>query len=211
MAAIGFRPVRYTNGTSWDGGTVRCSMLASVATNVFIGDSVILAGTSSTSPNDGAILNDVNLCTAGGRVYGVVVGVMSAIANATEPNRTTYGPLSTYRELLVCVADLNLVFESTLDTAVVVSGATAIQGTMYDVTATAGSTTTGVSAHVLAQASASTASAGWMVIGVRNDPSNLANLTGGTTSLPSTSATATILEVVCTEPQVGITQLGAGV
>ena len=208
MAAFGFRPSRLTNGSPWNGAVVRCSVLSAVG-NVFIGDSVILAGTTVASPVDGAILNDLALATAGGRVYGVITGICPS-GPGTPNLGITYGATGANREVWVAVADAATVFETTLDTAATVVGAS-IQGNMYDVTATAGSTTTGVSAHVLAVASASATSAGWMIIGVRNDPANLGGLTSGTTSVASTSASPTIFEVVCTEPQVAITQLGAGV
>ena len=212
MAAIGFRPARRMDGSPWNGAVVRCSVLSGIA-NIFIGDSVILAGTSSASPVDGAILNDLALCTAGGRVYGVVTGVIPVGTSGTSaPNlQIVYGATNAYREVLVAVVSPELVFEATIDTAVLAVGA-ALQGTMYDVTPTVSTNTTqGISAHVLAQASASTTSAGWMFLGVRNDPANIGGLTSGTTVVASTSASPTIIEVVCTEPQVHITQLGAGV
>ena len=210
MAAFGFKPLRYQNGSAWNGAVIRCSVLSGIG-NIFIGDSVILAGTSSTSTVDGAILNDLALAANAGRVYGVVTGIIPTVGT---PNlNITYGATGAYREVYVALAEPALVFATTIDTAVLVSGASAIQGTMYDVTATAGSTTTGLSAHVLAQASVSTVSAGWLVIGVKNDPANLATVGSVTanTSVVSTAAVPTIFEVVCTEPQVAITQLGAGV
>lgn len=208
MAAFGFRPVRYTNGAPWNGATVRCSITASETNAMGIGDSVILAGTSYSSAVDGAILNDVVHCAAGNRVYGVITAFLPA-GQATLDLSKVYGVASTIRECLVAVAEPNLVFETTANGALVVSGASAVQGTMYDIaTYAAASTSTGLSANTLDTGASSTSSATWYLLGVRNDPANLATLvTSGTTTV----ASVTVLEVVCAEPQCTITQLGAGV
>jgi hypothetical protein len=211
MAAIGFRPTRLINGALWNGAVTRCSLLASYATGIFVGDSVIMVGTSSTSPIDGAILNDVQACAATNRTFGVVTAVIPTVGT---PNlQIIYGAASTYREVWVATAEPNLVFEATVNAAVLVSGASAIQGTMYQLSAGAGSTTTGLSAHVLDNGTTSTTTQAWMVIGVRNDPGNLATVGSVTanTSVISTASNPTIFEVICTQPQVYITQVGAGV
>jgi hypothetical protein len=210
MAAFGFRPLRYTNGNPWNGGTVRCSVLSGIG-NIFIGDTVILAGTTSISSVDGAILNDIALCAAGNRTYGVVQAILPAVGT---PNlNITYGATGAYREVLVVVADHNLVFETTCDEAIVVTGASAVQGTCYNIVATAGSTTTGASGHVLDATGGSTSENTWLLIGVKNDPGNLATVGSvtATYSVISTASNPTILEAVCVEPQVFPTQVGAGV
>jgi hypothetical protein len=216
MAGFGFRPVRYLNGAMWNGATVRCSVLSTYATAVFPGDSVILAGTSTTSPVDGAILNDVQACAATNRTYGVVTSVIptgaftAAAGTSTLDLAKIYRPLSTYGEVMVAIVEPGLVFETTINSAVVVSGATAVQGTMYQLLATAGSTTTGLSGHTLSS-TASTTNEAWMVVGVRNDPANLSGLTSGTTAVINTATSPTVIEVVCTQPQMFPTQVGAGV
>lgn len=200
MAAFGFRPVRYTNGAPWNGATVRHSVLSGIG-NIFIGDCVDIAGTASVSPVDGAILADLALATAGARIYGVVVGILPTVSTSQSLNNT-YGPTGIYREVLVAVADPNLVFQTTCDEAI----ATSAIFNAYDIVATAGSTTTGISGHVLDATGASTTGLGWLWIGVKNDPDNLATISSGTTT-----ASTTILEVVCNEPRMFPTQLGAGV
>ena len=213
MAAFGFRPSRYTNGQPWNGATIRCSMLSTLGTAIFIGDSVILAGTSSTSAVDGAILNDVTHTSTTGKVYGIVTGVYPN--SLVSPNlNIIYGPASVYREVMVCPIEPGLVFETTMDTAQEVTGASAVQGTMYDIATTAGSTTTGLSGYtVVTSGGSSTASAVWMIIGVRNDPANLATVGSVTASkaVIMSAATPTIIEVMCMEPQVLTTLVGAGV
>jgi hypothetical protein len=205
MAAFGFRPVRLLNGTPWNGAVVRHSVLSGIG-NIFIGDCVDLAGTASISSVDGAILHDLALASAGARVYGVVTGIIPTVGT---PNlNITYGATGAYREVWVALADPNLVFESTCDEAIVTSAL----GQCYDIVATAGSTTTGVSAHVVDATGPGTTGLTWMWVGVQNSPANLAGLTSSsTTTVASTASAPTILEFVCVEPRQFPTQLGAGV
>lgn len=207
MAAFGFRPSRYMNGSPWNGATVRYSILATNGTACFVGDTVIGAGTASISPVDGAILHDVTFSANGNKCLGVITSV---VPTTGTPNlNIIYGAASTYREVMVAIAEPWLVFETTCDEAIITSAI----GSAYDLAVTAGSTVTGLSGHSLDATSPSTTiGTTWAWIGVRNDPANLATLiTSSTTTVASTAAAPTIVEVVCVEPQLFPTAVGAGV
>jgi len=64
-AAFGFRPV-FRDGSPYNGGTLRCVFAAADATAAFIGDAVILDGSSNTG------YPGVSQCAAGEPVFGVV-------------------------------------------------------------------------------------------------------------------------------------------
>lgn len=205
MAAFGFRPVRYVNGTPWNGAVVRHSILAANANALFIGDVCDLAGTASVSPTDGSILHDVTVATATSPNYGIVTGFLPA---AGTPNLgITYGAASTYREVWVAVLEPTLILECSANSALT----TAALGLHYDLVATAGSTTTGVSAMVLASTPAATTGGGFQFWGVRNDPGNLSGMTSATTIVASTAAAPTVIEVLCVEPRVGLAVATVGV
>jgi hypothetical protein len=194
------------NGSPWNGAVVRHSVLAANANPIFIGDLIDLAGTASISPVDGAILHDITVVTAGSPNYGVVTGI---IPTTGTPNlNITYGAASTYREVWVAVLEPNLILECSANTALT----TAALGLQYDIVATAGSTTTGVSAMVLTSTPAATTGGGFQFWGIRADAANLATLTSSSTTIvASTSATPTIIEVLCVEPRVGLAVATVGV
>jgi hypothetical protein len=65
-SAFGFRPIS-KDGSPYNGGTQRCSIIATDTTAVFIGDAVVLDGSSN-----GGYPGVTQATTAGGLVYGVV-------------------------------------------------------------------------------------------------------------------------------------------
>ena len=207
MAANGFKPVRYMNGTPYNGGTVRHSVLSGVAL-LCIGDLVDWAGTASVSPTDGAILQDLSVAAANTAIYGVITGFIPAVGTTTPPNlNITHGPTGAYRECWVAPLEPTLILECTANSALVTSAI----GLSYDAVHTAGSTTTGASANVL-DSTSGTGGKSFLWLGVRNDPANLATMTTSSTVITaSTSTTPTIIEVVCVEGRIGLNAVTAGV
>lgn len=142
----GLRPVRYRNGTPWNGKSRPYYVSTAGATGIFIGDPVDIAGDSNTAeitviggkfaPGS---LSRVVLATAGdtNHVSGVVTGIMP-----TTRDSTIYRPASTEAVVLVC-DDPNVVFEIQDDA----SGALATTdvGLNANLVAGTGSTYTGLS------------------------------------------------------------------
>ena len=93
-APFGLKPVRYMSGAPYNGAANVYYAPASYATALFIGDPVIITGTSDASG-----IPEVNRATAGAtnRISGVIVGF--------EPEPTNLGlvyrPASTLRKILV--------------------------------------------------------------------------------------------------------------
>ena len=69
---FGFRPIS-RNGSPYNGGTMKCSIIATDTTAVFIGDAVMLDGSSN-----GGYPGVTQAATASGGVYGVVVAFEAA-------------------------------------------------------------------------------------------------------------------------------------
>ena len=111
----GLSPVQYLNGAPWNGQARLYSVAYNYGTAIYIGDPVILSGTSDTNGVAG-----VTLATAGDAnpVVGAVVGVgryESLIANPNNLNVTYYpaGGDGTNSPWYVMVADdPNIIFEA---------------------------------------------------------------------------------------------------
>ena len=105
--AFGLRPVRYIGGAPYNGACNTYIAPASYATNMFIGDPVVITGTSSAGTIGGAY-SQINVATAGAtnQLTGVIVGF--------EPNPSVvslgYGLASTLRKVYVA-DDPALLFE----------------------------------------------------------------------------------------------------
>lgn len=142
----GLRPVRYRNGTPWNGKSRPYYVTTTPTTGIFIGDPVDIAGASNTTevtviggkfaPGS---LSTVSLATAGDgkHITGIVTGVMAATRDST-----IYREGSTARVLLVC-DDPNVVFEVQDDASAAL--ATTSVGLNANLVAGAGSTYTGLS------------------------------------------------------------------
>lgn len=133
---FGFKPVRFLSGAPYNGAFNLYSTATGDATAIFIGDPVILSGTSQTI--DGAVYSDVDQAATGDVVTGVVIGVLPQTESST-----TYRAASTQR-LLMVADDPNLLFEIQE-----VSGGTALTANDIGLNANfvvgSGSTTTGMS------------------------------------------------------------------
>ena len=142
----GLRPVRYRNGTPWNGKSRPYYVSTAGATGIFIGDPVDIAGDSNTAeitviggkfaPGS---LSRVALATAGdtNAVSGVVTGIMPV-----SRDTPIYRPASTEVVVLVC-DDPNVVFEIQDDASSAL--ATTSVGLNANLVAGAGSTFTGIS------------------------------------------------------------------
>lgn len=100
---FGLRPVRYISGRPYTGAVNIYSTATGDATAIFIGDPVILSGTSQTI--SGAVYKDVDQAATGDVIVGVVVGVIPATQDSL-----VYRAASTQRLLLVA-DDPDLLFE----------------------------------------------------------------------------------------------------
>ena len=111
---FGLRPVRYLNGTPWNGQARQYYVPATDNTAIFIGDCVVQVGDSNDNEifgNPPGSLMEVTRATVGdgNLITGVVVGVMPATADSL-----TYRAASTERVLLVC-DDPDVIFEIQAD------------------------------------------------------------------------------------------------
>lgn len=100
---FGLRPVRYISGRPYTGAVNMYSTAAGDGTAIFIGDPVILSGTSQTI--GGHIYKDVDQAATGNVMVGVVVGVLPVTQDSL-----VYRAASTQRILLVA-DDPELLFE----------------------------------------------------------------------------------------------------
>lgn len=108
--ASGYTPVRYLNGSPWNGQATAYSIAAAYATELAIGDPVISAGSASASG-----LATVALAAATGAVRGVIVGLgrgPNVIANWENLN-TTKRPAAAQATdwWAMVVDDPNVIFE----------------------------------------------------------------------------------------------------
>jgi hypothetical protein len=152
-APFGLRPVADVSGRPWNGAVRAYSTAAGDGTAIYLGDPVILSGTSQTI--NGRVYLDVDQAATGDKIIGVVVGVDPAIgAGANGRESTIYRAASTVRILYVC-DDPNALFEIQE-----VSGGTALTandaGLNADFVVAAGSATTGMSGVELNNATEAT-------------------------------------------------------
>lgn len=178
-APFGFIPRRYISGAPYNGASNLYWVDSSDATALFIGDPVMIDGTSNTAQVKVAgggtfaagMLEGVTRATAGAtnKVVGVVVGVM-----ASDRDSAPYRAASTERVVMVA-DDPNLVFEVQADEAV----ATTSVGQNSNIVFThSGSTATGQSGAEADGTVAAGATNQLAILGFTNDPKNEANAAG---------------------------------
>lgn len=161
---FGFKPVRSLSGAPYNGSVRAFSTATGDATAIFIGDPVILSGTSQTI--DGVIYADVDQAATGDVIVGVVVGVKPVTADSLK-----YRAASTQRILYVAT-DPDLLYEIQE-----VSGGTALDANAIGLNANfvvaAGSTTTGYSGVELNNATeATTNTLDLQIVGFANRAGN---------------------------------------
>jgi len=105
--AFGLRPVRYLNGSPWNGATVKCYISASYGTALFIGDPVLINPTAAHREASGKYPTiAASAGTDGTIVLGAIVSFDPLVTDLTKQ----YNPASTERYANVCM-DPNVVFE----------------------------------------------------------------------------------------------------
>jgi hypothetical protein len=145
-APFGLRPVRYRNGSPWNGKVTPYYVAAGYATALYIGDPVVVVGNSNAAEYFGmpaGSLNTIEIATGGdaNAISGVIVGFLPV--QATSP---IYKPAST--EALALVADdPNIVFEVQDDGGGELDGDTV--GLNANLITGSGSTATGLSGWAL--------------------------------------------------------------
>lgn len=144
---FGLRPKRYISGAPYNGAVNLYSTATGDATAIFVGDPVILSGTSQTI--NGVVYKDVDQAATGDVIVGVVVGVLPVTADSL-----IYRAASTQRILMVADSP-DLLFEIQE-----VSGGTALTANDIGLNANfvvgSGSTTTGMSGVELNNATEAT-------------------------------------------------------
>lgn len=134
--AFGLKPVQHRNGAPYNGAFRLYSTATGDDTAIFVGDPVILSGTSQTI--NGKIYSDVDQAATGDVITGVVIGVLPVTQDSAK-----YRLASTQR-LLMVADDPELLFEIQE-----VSGGTALTANDAGLNANfvvgAGSTVTGLS------------------------------------------------------------------
>lgn len=161
---FGFRAVGNVHGSPYTGATRIFSTAAGDGTAIYIGDPVVLSGTSQTI--GGIVYNDVDQAATGNIIAGVVVGVLPDTRDSL-----IYRAASTVR-LLEVVTDPNALFEIQE-----VSGGTALTaddiGLNANFVVAAGSATTGLSGVELNNATeADTNTLDVKIVGFVNRPGN---------------------------------------
>ena len=165
----GLKPVRYLNGTPWNGKARMYYIPVGDTVATFIGDAVKSAGSADATGKYPTVTRAV----AGGNLRGVVIGFSDQpyIAIDTTNLNRLYRPASTAMYCLV-VDDPNVVFEiqednDTSDLAITEVGANT------DLVWTAGSTSTGKSGMELdSDGVSTTASAQCRILGLSNKEDN---------------------------------------
>lgn len=109
-APFGLRPIRHKSGAPYNGACERYVAASGYATDLFVGDPVVITGNSNSTAVRGyqpGTLSEVEKATAGdgNAITGVIVG-FEPVDGFDSP---IYGPASTQRILLVA-DDPDLVF-----------------------------------------------------------------------------------------------------
>ena len=162
----GFRPVGTLNAASYSGQIRKFAVPADNATAIFIGDTVVLAGTSDAMavyPQD-VLTPEVAVGAATSKVTGVCVGIEPVYSDLT----INYRKASTFMYVYVDV-DPNTIYSVQGDST---AWTVADIGCNATITATAGDTATGRSKFVITAPTAD-ASKGALIIGVDPDPNNV--------------------------------------
>ena len=157
-AAFGFRPIGNLDGSPYNGGTIRCALLAADETATFIGDAVKLSGTAA---DDGS--PSVAQLAVDERAFGVItsfeantsdLGNQFRAAGADTVRFCQVVPALDNLFVVQCVGDYDLT-----DT-----------GDIGDITVGSGSTVTGFSAMEMETAIGNGAQL--YVLGLSREPNN---------------------------------------
>ena len=164
--AFGLRPVKEPDPSS----IITCVALASYATDIFIGDTVIPSGTGDATTGYMSVIRGT---AAANNSVGVVVGV-----EPMSPDVLTrkYGLASTLRFIKVVPALNTTIFEIMANTAIDVDAL----GNGCDLTIGAGSTVTGFSGIAADTGALATTNKMLRLVGFANRPDNQFGASGTT-------------------------------
>lgn len=160
---FGFRPLHVQGPTE----LIECVALSSYGTALFIGDAVVLGGSSDSSGRP-----SVQQAAAGdANVFGVITNI-----DATSPDNlaTHRGAASTTRIVQVAPAYPTTRFLVQANATLAAGDV----GTRYDLVVASGSTTTGRSAMQLDVSTAATTGKTLLLLGTQNRPDNASTGTG---------------------------------
>ena len=173
----GFRPVKHTNGSPWNGQANIYFADSGNSDVIMIGDAVKLAG-NGRSPTGAPT---VARCGATDPAVGIVVGILYTgvgdvqnVPPVTSLDTPVYRVASTNRYLLVC-DDPSVIYETQYaGTSVAAATITANVGLNGQFVTTAGSTTTGTSGMQLDSSGlATTATLPLKIVGFPSRPDNV--------------------------------------
>lgn len=140
---FGLVPVAHRNGAPYNGAATPYYVPSTYATALFVGDPVVVTGTSNTSEIEGFIpgsLAEVNRAAAAGGNY--ITGAIVSVGRNPDNLSKTYSPAST--EAIVWVADdPDLLFEIQEDGDTTPLAATSVSANADLIYTHAGSTVTG--------------------------------------------------------------------
>ncbi len=158
----GFRPVRYLNGSPWNGKARMYYIPATDSTAVFVGDAVKSAGSADATGKYATVTQ----AAAGDTVRGVAIGFSDQpyVAVDTDNLYRKYRPASTAMYCLV-VDDPNVVFEVQEDNVGNDIDADMV-GLNTDFVATSGDTSSGISKFELDSSGTGTGSAQCRILGL---------------------------------------------
>ena len=156
-APIGLKPIRYRNGTPWNGAVGIYYVYATATGAIFYGDAVVTDGTADILGKFPCV---ASYATGGGNLRGVAVGFGETPGAADLDGRTlSRNHRPTLTEMYVAVVDdPNVVFEIQEDSTGAAMLITAV-GANCDLTTGTGSSTTGLSAMELDSSLSTTGSA----------------------------------------------------
>lgn len=107
-APFGLRPVRYMDGTPWNGATIPCYCSASYATALYSGDPVLWSATLGEKDTTAKMPTiNVSAVASGSMIRGVIVSFEPNADNLTQQ----YRPASQERIANVVIATPDLVFQ----------------------------------------------------------------------------------------------------
>lgn len=174
----GFRPVKYLNGSPWNGAANVYFVPSSDSTVIMVGDAVSLLGDARAATGAPTV---TRLASATGIPVGIVVGILFSgvgdvtnVPPVTDLNTPVYRRASTDRYLLVC-DDPSVVYENQYaGTSVAAATITANVGLNGQFVLTAGSTTSGTSGMQLDSSGlATTATLPLKIVGFPQRPDNI--------------------------------------
>lgn len=147
----GARPVRYLGGAPYNGAATAYNVDSSNGTAIFVGDFMIREADGNVAPYTG---------TGGGSLLGVCIAAGTNAQTYSTPDTPSQRYLAASTAGTVLIADdPHVVFEIQEDNVDGTALAATDAGTNCDVLATAGSTTTGQSAHEIDRSTVNTTTA----------------------------------------------------